>query len=389
MWSKILILKVIAEFRIKNQVPLSCMAVIAGRIISKASNRWVAIEHWNGFIGSFPLNQTERREKMRRNIRRLTTVFFTVAFVIVISALTPINAAEKYPSKPITIIMPWSGGGFKNVLLRTLQPLLEKELGVPIVIVEKPGSGGAVGWGTLQVAKPDGYTLAPASKSIFGAHWVTKGQVDYRNFEPIVTLAYDYFSITVNAESPWKTFDDFLKYVKANPGKVRAGSSGTGGIWHICLLAFNKAAGTEIVHVPYAGGGKAVVAVVGKHIESTIVTPGDMMAVLPTGKLRILAIGGPVRNPFYPDVPTVKERGIDLVMGNWSGMVAPKGTPKERIQVIDKAFANALKDPKYNEFLKKNRVTNDYAGAEETRKYYFQEAETMLNFLKTVQKKGK
>jgi tripartite-type tricarboxylate transporter receptor subunit TctC len=333
------------------------------------------------------INQRRKEKEMRWNLRRLTTVFFTIALFIVVPGLTPINAAEKYPSKPITIILPWAGGGLKNVLLRTLQPILEKELGVPIVIVEKPGSGGAVGWATLQAEKPDGYTIAPGSNSIFGAHWVTKGRVDYRNFEPFASLTQDYFSITVNSESPWKTFDEFYKYVKANPEKVRAGSSGTGGIWHLCLMAFNKAAGTKIVHVPFEGGGKAVVAVMGKHIESTIVTPGDMTATLPTGKLRILALGGPARNPFYPDVPTVKELGIDLVMGNWSGMVAPKGTPKERIQVLEKAFANAAQNPQYIEFLKKNRVTNDFAGTEETRKYYFQTAETMLAFLKTLEKK--
>lgn len=305
---------------------------------------------------------------------------------IVLTLLGPLNAAEKYPTKPITIIVPWASGGLANVIMHTLEPTLKKEFGTPVVILEKPGSGGAVGWSTLQVEKPDGYTLGVASNSIFGATYQTKGRVDYKQFEPIVGLTQDYFSVTVHVDSPWKKLDEFVNEAKASPGKIRAGSSGTGGIWHICILAFNKAGGVKLTHIPFKGGRKSVTALLGKHIECTFATPGDMTGVLDTGKLRILALGGPERNPFYPDVPTVKEAGVDLVLGNWRGIIAPKGTPKDRIQIIEKVFARAVKDPRYNEFLEKNRLTNDYVGTEGMIKKYFENAEVILGTLKSIEK---
>jgi tripartite-type tricarboxylate transporter receptor subunit TctC len=320
---------------------------------------------------------------MRKYFWKLMLSGMVLLIALAISA--PLGAAEKFPTRPITIVVPFAAGGLANIIIHTLAPIVEKDLGVPIVVVEKPGSGGAVGWRWLQSEKPDGYTLGSVSKSIYNATHTTKGKVDFRAFDPIVVLTEDYFSVTVNVDSQWKTLADYVKYAKANPGKMRAGSSGTGGMWHISILAFNKVVGCEIIHIPFKGGAEAVVAVLGNHIESTFATPGDMTGVLESGKLRILAIGGPKRNPFYPAVPTAKEAGVDLVMGNWRGLAAPKGVPKERIDIIEKSFAKAVQSPKYQEFMKSNRLTNDFEGSADWGKHYLKDGEAMLEILKTIE----
>ncbi len=320
---------------------------------------------------------------MMRHFKKLMVSSLVLTVLLLLTGIS--FAAEKFPTRPITIVVPFASGGLANILIHTLAPIVEKDLGVPIVVVEKPGSGGAVGWRWLQSEKPDGYTIGSVSKSIYNATHTTKGKVDFRNFDPIAVLTEDYFSVTVNADSPWKTLADYVKYAKANPGKMRAGSSGSGGMWHISILAFNKVVGCEIIHIPFKGGAESVVAVLGNHIESTFATPGDMTGVLESGKLRILALGGPKRNPFYPDVPTVKEAGVDLVMGNWRGLAAPKGVPKERMDIIEKSFAKAVQTPKYQEFMKANRLTNDFEGSAEWAKHYIKDGEAMLAILKTIE----
>lgn len=320
---------------------------------------------------------------MKTYLRRMA-VSLGVLTILILCAL-PSLAAEKYPSRPITFIIPFQGGGTATTTIRFLAPMLEKELGVPFVVVEKPGSGGAVGWRALQTEPPDGYTLGSATKSLFGVTYSTKGKVDYKNFDPVVMLTKDHYSVTVNIESPWKTLGDYVKYAKANPGRIRAGSSGSGGLWHICIIAFNKVAGVEITHIPFKSGGESFVAVLGNHIESTFASVGDFPGVEETGKLRILAIGGEKRNPFYPDVPTAKEGGVNLVMGNWRGVMAPKGVPKERLEILERAFAKIVKTPQYNEFMKNNKMTNDFMGFSEFKKVYFEDAEEIINYTKSIQ----
>jgi tripartite-type tricarboxylate transporter receptor subunit TctC len=310
---------------------------------------------------------------------------------IILIAISILNVSgqskEQYPNKPITIIVPWAPGGLKPVLFEVLKPLLSKELGVPIITVNKTGGGGAVGWKELQVAKPDGYTIGAASNSIFGATFSTKGDVDYRNFKPIVVLTSDSAAITVNTNSPWKTFKEFFDYAKANPKKVRVGNSGAGGIWHIATMIINKRTGLELLPVPFTGGGPAVTALMGNHIEATSVTPGDMTASLPTGKLRILALASATRNPYYPDVPTVKESiGIEVVVNNWSGVIVHKDAPNECVTILANAFEKISKDPVYIEFFEKNRLTQDFQNNEQFKKSYELDAESMMSVLESLDK---
>ena len=317
-----------------------------------------------------------------RKTRLVVTVLLLTA--IVFSAFG--QGIEKYPNKPIRFIVPWAPGGLAPVMFEVLRPILTRELGVPVVMENIPGGGTAVGMKALQIAAPDGYTIGGESNSIFGATKMTKGDVDYRNFTPIVSLTEDFFAVTVHVDSPWKEFKQFYDYVKANPKRVRIGNSGAGATWHIAALAFNQAAGVELVPVPFSGGANAVTALLGKHIEATSVSTGDMTASLPTGKLRILALGAPQRDPFFPEIPTIKESiGLDISVGNWRGVLAPKGTPAERIKVLEAAFARAVKDPAYIAFMEKNKAANLFMNHEDFKKKYDADAEMIMSVLNSLE----
>jgi tripartite-type tricarboxylate transporter receptor subunit TctC len=325
------------------------------------------------------------RKKMDKSNRWLVMIVVLGLLLAMCVGTSTVGAQEKFPNKPIKFIVPWSPGGLKPVLFEMMRPYLQEELGVPVVIENKPGAGGAVGWKELQEAEPDGYSIGAASNSIFVATVLTEGDVDYRNFDPILSLMVSDSAITVNSESEWETFEEFYEYAKAHPGKVRVGTSGVGAIWYIALVALNEAAGLELVSVPYGGGGEAITALMGGHIEAVSVTPDDMMATLPTGKLRILAIGAEKRNPNYPDIPTIKEAiGAEVVVGNWSGIMAPAGVPEDRIKIIADAFEKVTKRDEYIQFLEKNRLNNDYRGYEEFKEAYYKDAELMIGILETL-----
>jgi len=321
---------------------------------------------------------------MKDNLKKFILHVFVLA--VAFSLAAPGSAYSKFPEKTITIVMPFGAGGTGDIILRFLAEIMHRDLGVPVVVVNKPGSGGAVGWTLLQAKKPDGYNIGYASNSLYTATHRTKGSVNYKNFDPIVMLNSTPFAITVNAKSQWKTLGQFVKYAKENPGKIRVGNSGAGGIWHISGLMFEKKAGIKLTHVPFKGGAKAAAALLGGHIEATSVTVGDMSSILPTGKLRILAIGGDERDPFFPDVPTAKESGVDIVMSNWRGVVAPKGVPKDRIAILAKAFEKAVKDPKYVNFMKQKKLISVFKDADDFRKFFFGAGEGLIAALEGMKK---
>ena len=164
---------------------------------------------------------------------------------------------EKYPSRTIRIVFPWSPDGVAYVMTEGMKPYLSTGLGVPVVIDSKPGGGTAVGMKELQIQPPDGYTVGINSTSLIGATYMTKGDVDYKNFDLIASFTEDFYAISVNVDSPWKTLPDLITYMKANPGKVRIGNSGVGTAWHVASIVFAQDMGVEITPVPFSAGGTA------------------------------------------------------------------------------------------------------------------------------------
>jgi tripartite-type tricarboxylate transporter receptor subunit TctC len=317
--------------------------------------------------------------------RRLFYGAFLVALLM--SFAVPAGAAEKYPTKPITVTIPFGGGGAANVIYRALFDVAKKYVGQPMVVVNKEGSGGAVGWTLVQAMKPDGYNLAYGSNSIILQTYRTKGQLDYRNFVPIVRLNETPCVLAVNKASGWNTLADFIKYAKKNPGKARVGNAGAGAFFDLATYRFEALTGTKVVHVPYKGGPLAAAALLGEHIEAAMLTSADLSNVLSTGKIKMLGMASEKRYSMFPDIPTMKEQGVNLDMVLWRGLIAPKGMAKEKIKFLDKALEKATKDPKYVEFMKKRQFSDDFMPTDEFSKKYYEEGTELMALLKSLEKK--
>jgi tripartite-type tricarboxylate transporter receptor subunit TctC len=256
-----------------------------------------------------------------------------------------------YPKKEITLVVPWEAGGGTDLIARQIASIIEKDLGKPVVVENKSGAGGIVGFQEIAKAKPDGYTIGMITNSLLLQKYVNQTFVDYKSFEPIALINQDPASLTVKADAPWKTAKEFMEEAKS--GKVSVANSGSGGIWHVAALALGKNSGVEFKHVPFQGGNPAAVAVMGGHVQATTVSAAEVQSVVQSGGLKILGVASENRLPQFPDVPTLKEQGINTVIGVWRGLVVPKGTPKEIVDILDKAVEKAINTSQYKDFMNK------------------------------------
>jgi len=289
--------------------------------------------------------------------------FFAVLFVLSFMAVMPGQAAD-FPTKEVQIIIPWAAGGATDLIFRALAATSGKYLGKPVVVVNKPGGGGAVGYTEGMKAAPDGYTLTAAvTPMTILPHQVTTA-FTYKNFEPILNVVSDPSMFLIRSDAPWKSLKEFLDYAKQNPDMITVGNSGAGGGVHLVALAFEKAAGVKFNHIPFSGGGPSVTAILGGHVNAVSVSPPEGIPQIQAGKLKIIALFAEKRLAMFPDVPTVKEQGINFAMGMWRGLAAPKGTPPDVIKKLHDAFKQGMDDP----VLKKNAtdmaVNLDYLGPE-------------------------
>jgi tripartite-type tricarboxylate transporter receptor subunit TctC len=289
--------------------------------------------------------------------------FFAVLFVLSFMVVMPGWAAD-FPTKEVQIIIPWAAGGATDLIFRALAATTGKYLGKPVVVVNKPGGGGAVGYTEGMKAAPDGYILTAAvTPMTILPHQVTTA-FTYKNFEPILNVVSDPSMFLIRSDAPWKSLKEFLDYAKQNPDMITVGNSGAGGGVHLVALAFEKAAGVKFNHIPFSGGGPSVAALLGGHVNAVSVSPPEGIPQIQAGKLKIIALFAEKRLAMFPDVPTVKEQGINFAMGMWRGLAAPKGTPPDAIKKLHDAFKQGMDDP----VLKKNAadmaVNLDYLGPE-------------------------
>src|SRR5437660_6652946 len=240
---------------------------------------------------------------------------------------------DAYPSKPITLIVPFPPGGVADIVGRPFADALSRELKTPVVIENKTGAGGGIGMGFAAKAKPDGYTLllALSSISILPAADKVIGRPPLYQLDqltPIARLTADPTVLAVRADSPWKTLQDFVDDARKRPGAINYGSSGNYGTMHMPMEMFAGSAGIKLLHVPYTGAGPAVVGLLGGNIDAVASGPSTVIQHVKAGKLRVLASWGDKRLASLPDVPTLAESGYDAVFFQWSGLFAPAGTPE-------------------------------------------------------------
>lgn len=259
------------------------------------------------------------------------------------------HASAAYPEKPIKVILPYAPGGGGDLVLRTIQPHLEKRLGQSIVVEYKPGAAGNIGAAEVARAAPDGYTLLLGATNNFVINqflYPKMGMDPLQAFAPISLVVEQPYLVMASTETGAKDFAEFSRYAKARSGKVNYGSPGGGTVPHISALMLSQNLGVDMVHVPYRGSQPALIALAANDIQLFIASYGIVAGQLAAGKMRPLAVAADSRLEALPNVPTSAEVGVPpgILLSNWWGLVAPKGTDDAIVQRIARELRAAVRD---------------------------------------------
>jgi tripartite-type tricarboxylate transporter receptor subunit TctC len=278
---------------------------------------------------------------------------FVTGLVAGAAMLVAAGAQAAYPDRPITMIVPWGAGGGTDATARIIASLMEKELGQPVNVVNRTGGSGVVGHSAIAQAAPDGYTIGMITVEIAMMHWQGLTELTPSSYTPIGLVNADPAGIHVPADSPYKTVNELLAAIKANPGKFKASGTGQGGIWHLAiagLLRDQKIDPATVAWVPSNGAAPGLQDMIAGGVQIVPCSLPEARALIEAGKVKSLAIMDPKPSALFPNVPTLKSAvGSDWTMAAWRGIAAPKGVSKE---VSDKLLA----------VLKKVYDSKDYQG---------------------------
>jgi len=258
-------------------------------------------------------------------------------------------AADAWPNKPITYVVPFAPGGNTDTLARIIGPKVSAALGQPVVVENKPGAGGNIGSDFVAKAKPDGYTILGgtiSSHAINASMYPSMPYDPIKNFEPITVLGQAPLLLVVPADSPYKTVKDLLDAAKAKPGALSFASAGNGTSPHLAGELLKSSAKIQATHVPYKGSGPAVTDLLAGHVQFMFDTALIVGGHIKAGKLRPLAVTSSKRTSLFPEVPTIAEAGVPgYEIGSWQAVYAPAGTPKPIVERLNAEIVKALKSP--------------------------------------------
>ncbi|MFZ4289431.1 tripartite tricarboxylate transporter substrate binding protein [Variovorax sp. HJSM1_2] len=268
------------------------------------------------------------------------------------------QGAADFPNKPIELVVPFGAGGGTDVLARVIAEAAKKHTSQAITVLNKPGASGGIGLTEVALAKPDGYKIAmvTAEMAIIPHLGIMKPMPD--DFTPIVRLNADPIVLTVRAEAPWNTIEEFVEAAKKSKDPMKFGNAGTGGLSHLSAEALSQKIGTSFSHVPFQGNAPAVVALLGSHIDAVTSSPSEVSTYVNSGKLRALGVFADQRfkGVGFEQVPTLKERKIDLSMGTWRGLAAPKNVPADVMEKLSGIFIKAANEPAVQESMEKQNL---------------------------------
>ena len=282
--------------------------------------------------------------------RRSSLVRALAIFGMAAALLTPNGRAfaQDYPNRPIRVVVPTQPGAAQDIIVRLLQPYLEKSLGVPVVVDNRAGASTMIGTDAVAKAMPDGYTLliVPTTFTVNAALNEKLPFDPERDFEPIGILVKNPLLFSINAELPAKTLTEFVALAKSQPGKLNYGSSGASTQAHLLIEMWSDRAGIKMQHIPYKGGAPAALAVATNEVQFVMLSPLGILNFVEAGKVRSLATGSLKRDPTLPHLPTASEAGFPgFEAVQWLGLLTTRGTPRDVVAKINTAVNNALKDP--------------------------------------------
>jgi tripartite-type tricarboxylate transporter receptor subunit TctC len=300
-------------------------------------------------------------------------------------------AFAQYPERPVTMVVPFPPGGVADTVARPVAEAMSTALKQPVIIENKGGAGGAIGMAQVAKAKPDGYTILMALSSLVVLPEADKVQgrapsFQVKDLKPIARITADPTVLAVRADSPWKTYKEFIDYAKANPGKLNFGSSGNYGTMHIPMAMLMLGTDVKMTHVPFTGAGPAIVALLGGTVDAVSTGPATIVQHVKAGKIRALAHWGEGRLTTLPDVPSLTELGVPVTFAQWSGIFVPDDTPEPVIAKLREAARVAGNDPKVREVLLKAGSPVLYQDAPDFQSYVDKDAAKMVDVVKRIGK---
>ena len=298
----------------------------------------------------------------------MTTVRSKMLVGVVLAAVVTTGAgcggsgtegSEDFPSKDIQLIVQARAGGTSDLVARTIATGIESKLGQKIVVENRPGASGSIAMSYVAGQRPDGYTIAylPVEVSMLQHLGYTVKPDQFAMVAGAISLPA---VLTVPADSPYQTLEDFLAAAKARPGELTVGNSGPGSIWHAATGAVEQAGGVKLRPVPFDGGAPAVTALLGKKIDAVSVGASEVLSGVKAGDLRALAVLAEERNPQLPEVPTAKEAGLDAVMSAWGGFGAPAGTPQPVVDRLAAEIKTVVTSPEFADAMAKQGIETVY-----------------------------
>ena len=315
-----------------------------------------------------------------------------VALAVVVALSLPLVAAaqEPYPSRPITLVAPFPPGGVADLTARPVAAAMEKVLKNPVGVVNKTGAAGAVGMQFVATSKPDGYTLLLALSSISiipEADKIFDRQPAFTvdQFAPIALISADPTILVVRAESPWKTAKEFIEDAKKRPGQISYSSSGIYGTLHMAMELLSHAAGIKLRHIPAAGAGPALTAILGGHVDALASGPAVVLPHIKSGKLRARAGWGDKRVAALPEVPTFRELGYpEAEFYIWAGLFAPKGTPEPVLAKLREATRAAVAEPEFKAAMDKLETPIVFKQGQEFQQFFDADARRLAAGVRKV-----
>jgi tripartite-type tricarboxylate transporter receptor subunit TctC len=290
--------------------------------------------------------------------KELLKILFIVPLLII--ALLPGKSfsADIYPDRPITMVVPWGVGGMTDLITRAISMAAEKEFGKPIIIDNKAGAAGVIGLNYVLKSKPDGYTLVLTTSSAYLLipHMRTVPYNPITDITDIVPIVQFDFGLAVRSDSPWKNYEDVIKYAKEHPEKFTYATAGVGNTQHIFLERIAKKEGIKWTHIPFKSGAEAVTACLGGHSDAVSQGSLELLPHVDSGKLRFLVSLNNFRWKSVPNVPTIVEKGYDSYAWSFMTVLGPKGLPEPIRQKIEDTFNKAKKSPSFVKILNEYKI---------------------------------
>jgi tripartite-type tricarboxylate transporter receptor subunit TctC len=281
-------------------------------------------------------------------MHRLCTIRFglLIAVLSIVSLAQGIANGQSFPAKPVELIVPFVAGQAPDSVARALAEGMSKHLGQQVLVVNRPGAGGAIGYKYALSRKPDGYSIVLSSNSISTGYYSGMMPSNYTAFDCVARVTLEFPVLAVRADVPFKNMKDFVENVRAHPGKVRVGSTSIGSHMHLTLVAFFNANNLQVNAIPFSTTSH-IVSLLGGDIDAVVTLTGSVSGQTQAGKIRILGVLGSAREPLFPDIPTATEQGFTFQSDLWRGINVPKGAPREVIERLEESIRVAVASPEF------------------------------------------